>query len=255
MEEKKKKEMNSGLLIIVIILVAIVSSIASIVIYRQILNVKGEEHLVNSLKQDMENLQTENNDVKDNNSDNYVIDSTAVEEIINGQKAKIEMVASVIENQQQDGDKVFFAENIDITINGNKVESLTTYAWTNKDNYEYIFPEVKKIKDVSNDSEYILLVSSPESITGNATNSFIIYDYNGNKIADISDYAGTSYTLIDSEYSIPAHTIREDSIEIIEPDSTSSGAEIYSYTIENGTMKKDLVKSYTSEEIQSAGKI
>ena len=255
LEENKKKEVSSGLIVFIIILVAIVSSVVSIVVYRQILNKNGEEHLASSLKQDMENLQASGNLVGNTNSANEIDNAIRVETIVNGKKAEIEMIASMAGEQIQDGEMSFYEENVDVTINGKKVEGITTYTWTKKDSYEYIFPEVSKIKDVSNGNEYILLASYPESITGNGCNLFIIYDFSGNKIAEISDYAGTSYTLAESGYTIPAHTIKENSIEIIQPDSEASGAELYSYTIENGTLKSKLIESYTADELESAGKI
>ena len=255
MEENKKKGENSALIVLIIILVAIASSALSIVIYRQILIKNGEEPLSNSLQQDVENLQTLGNSVENTNSTNESDNAIRVEAMVNGEKAVIEMMASFTEAQMQDGDMTFYEENVDVTINGKSVDSIITYTWTNKESYEYIFPEVKKIKDIVSGNEYILLVSYPESITGNSSNSFIIYDYNGKKITEISDYAGTTYTLVESGYTIPAHTIKQDSIEIVQPNSETSGAELYSYTIENGEIKSNLIKSYTAEELESAGKV
>lgn len=255
MEENKKKGENSALIVLIIILVAIASSALSIVIYRQILIKNGEEPLSNSLQQDLENLQTLGNSVENTNSTNESDNAIRVEAMVNGEKAVIEMMASFTEAQMQDGDMTFYEENVDVTINGKSVDSIITYTWTNKESYEYIFPEVKKLKDIVSGNEYILLVSYPESITGNSSNSFIIYDYNGKKITEISDYAGTTYTLVESGYTIPAHTIKQDSIEIVQPNSETSGAELYSYTIENGEIKSNLIKSYTAEELESAGKV
>ena len=204
MEENKKKGENSALIVLIIILVAIASSALSIVIYRQILIKNGEEPLSNSLQQDLENLQTLGNSVENTNSTNESDNAIRVEAMVNGEKAVIEMMASFTEAQMQDGDMTFYEENVDVTINGKSVDSIITYTWTNKESYEYIFPEVKKLKDIVSGNEYILLVSYPESITGNSSNSFIIYDYNGKKITEISDYAGTTYTLVESGYTIPS---------------------------------------------------
>ncbi len=60
MEEKKEKKISIILFIIIIVLVAVVSSITTIIIYGQILDKKAEEFLVKSIKEDMENLQEEN---------------------------------------------------------------------------------------------------------------------------------------------------------------------------------------------------
>lgn len=56
---EEKKERSIAVFIIIIILVAIISSVTTMIVYGNILNSKGEEYLVESIKEDLENLQEE----------------------------------------------------------------------------------------------------------------------------------------------------------------------------------------------------
>lgn len=98
---------------------------------------------------------------------------------------------------------------------------------------------------------------SSDRPTGNPVHTFVIYDSNENKIADISDQGATLFFFIDNEYTIPAHIINKDSIQIVRKrsDETFEGADIYLYTIENGILKSKIINSYTSDEVGGAGAI
>lgn len=230
-------------IVIIVILVALIGAFIGIAIYKNknLDNTDKQNILTNEMKEDETESNTNNN-------------SLEAEVVVNGKKIAVKMQGSVVEDETKEDNETFFKEKVNITIGDKEIESIITYAWTSQGKYEMQFPEVKKISDISNGIEYILIAVYPESIAGNASNSFIIYDDNGNKITSISDYAGTTYTLKDSEYNIPAHTIENNAITIIQP-TDNGGAELCSYTIENGVMKSEIIKTYTSDDLQSAGKV
>ena len=232
---------KTNLIVIIVILVALIGAFIGIAIYKNLDNTDKQNILTNEMKED----ETENN--TNNNS-------LEAEVVVNGKKIAVKMQGSVVEDETKEDNETFFKEKVNITIGNKEIESIITYAWTNQGKYEMLFPEVKKISDISNGIEYILIAVYPESIAGNASNSFIIYDDNGNKITSISDYAGTTYTLKDSEYNIPAHTIENNAITIIQP-TDDGGAELCSYTIENGVVKSKIIKTYTLDDLQLAGKV
>lgn len=230
------------LIILSMLVVASISTFISITVYKNKILSENEQEKINNAEKNTAN--NENNIVE-------------TEIIINGEKNKIKMEASTIETGEQDGNLVYIKEKINITINEKKVEDIITYTWTDKDNYEYIFPEVVKICDSLNKSEYMLFNVSSDRPTGNPVHTFVIYDSNENKIADISDQGATLFFFIDNEYTIPAHIINKDSIQIVRKrsDETFEGADIYLYTIENGILKSKIINSYTSDEVGGAGAI
>ena len=254
MEEKKKKEVSSVLTVIVIILVAIVSSIVSIVVYRQILNKNGEEHLVSSFQQDLENLQTSGNSIENTNSNNQsnVIDSAVLEQpvMLNNKTVNVNIKSSFVEYEYEL--EALFRQRIDITIDGKSVDSIETSSWTQAGTINYQTPEIRLLTDAEDtEKEYIMiLVNSYTPSSG--TTTIYLYDDEGNKIDEINDWGATGIVLQENNIEIPSYELFNDSVRIIEP-LEDGGARMHEYTVVNGELNDEIIEEYSSDEIEQAG--
>ena len=253
MEENKKKEANSALIIFIIILVAIVSSAVSILVYRQILNKNGEEHLISSIQQDMENLQTSGNSIENTNSNNQsnIIESAILEQpvMLNNKKVNVKIESSFIEYEYEL--EALFRQRIDITIGGKSVDSIETTTWTQSGTINYQTPEIRLLTDAEDtEKNYIMILI--DSYTPSSTSAKIyFYDVEGNKLGEINDWGATTIQLKETNTTIPAHELFSNSVRIIEP--LSNGARMHEYTIVDGELKNNIIEEYNADKIEQTG--
>ena len=263
MEENKKKEASTAIIMVTIVLVAIVSSILSIVIYRQMLNNSGEKHLVSSLQEDLEKVQSENtmnstnnenNGSNSNENHNNVIENSIIVQPIrlNNKDINVRVESSFVEWKYEL--EALFKQKMDITIDEKNVDSIETISWTQMGTINYQIPEIRLISDAENvESEYLMIVV--DSFTPSAGRTKIyFYDDEGNKIDEIEDWGSTGVVLQENNTEIPSYEIFSDSVRIIEP-LEGGGARMHEYTIVDGKMNDEIIEEYEADEVEQTGAV
>lgn len=257
MEEKKKKEASTAIIMVTIVLVAIVSSILSIVIYKQMLNNSGEKHLVSSLQEDLEKVQSENTVNGTNNENNGSNISENTEQTakvnlpltINNKNINLEIEASFVNWEMEE--EALFNQKTVIKINGKVCDEINTTTWTQVNTLNYEIPEVKFISDSSSEEEYIVLIMN-ESTPSSNTEIIRIYDDEGNVITEFDNLGKTEVIVSEDNYTIPVYEIYSDRIIICEALS-DGGARLHEYTIDNGELKDEITREYSEDEVEQAG--
>lgn len=257
MEENKKKEASTAIIMVTIVLVAIVSSILSIVIYRQMLNNSGEKHLVSSLQEDLEKVQSENTDNGTNNENNGSNISENTEQnakvnlplTMNNKNINLGIEASFVnwENEEEG----LFNQNTVIKINGKVCDEIETTRMTISNVLNYEIPEIQIISDSSVEREYILLLMHENTPSSNTT-IIKIYDDEGNVVTEFDNLGKTEVVVSEDNYIIPVYEIYSDRIVICEALS-DGGARLHEYTIDNGELKDEITREYSEDEVEQAG--
>ncbi len=275
MEEKRK--LSTGVIILMLILIVALTSVTTILIYKEINSRNNDK---NNPTQNNETLQT---DVK-NNIDNS--------EQLNQNENKEENEKNTnLENMKFKIDETIKLNEKECTISVNcdeKIKTITTESdpvitlYRYKYNYNIKINETEivltteglqsrnmdifTITDVKNEKEYIVLKIETFGEFGTKTIYYYIYDENANEIGNIVNYVDCSW-IIDkndkeytgnrfypNEFSDKIEIYKYKSVEHSENTEYETVMKKIEYTIENGKMVEKIVKTYTSDEFEIAGK-
>ena len=174
MEEKKGA--NKILLAIIIILVIIIISAVTIIIYRNVLNTKGEAHLVDTINEDLNNVK--NSETTEQNA------KVNLPLTMNNKNINLGIEASFVnwENEEEG----LFNQNTVIKINGKVCDEIETTRMTISNVLNYEIPEIQIISDSSEEKEYILLLMHENTPSSNTT-IIKIYDDEGNVVTEFDN--------------------------------------------------------------------
>lgn len=239
MEENKHDRIENFLIIIIMILVIIVSSASTIIIYNKILNSRGEKHLVDTLNEDLNNLE---NNISNNAKLKLPI-------TMNGENVNVEIETNFEEWEIEE--EALFNQKTLVRINDKICDELETTTYTQVNTLNYEIPEVKLLTDSSIEREYILLVMNSYSPSSKKT-IIKVYDNQGKIITEFDNLGKTEVILKENNYTIPVYELYNDNIIICEA-LNDGGARLHEYTIENGELKDEIIREYTSDEVEQAG--
>ena len=246
---EEKKGISAVLLVIIFILIIIISSTITIIVYRNILKSDGENHLVDTMNEDLNNIKdSEKNDL--NNADTLSDNASLKLPInMNGKNVNVDIETSFV-NWEREEEGLFNQKTV-LKINNKVFDELETTRMTISGTLNYEIPEINLIADSSIEKEYILLTMH-ENTPSSSSTILKIYDDEGNVISEFDNLGKTQVVVKENNYAIPVYEIYSDRIVICEALS-EGGARLHEYTIDNGELKDEVVREYSEDEVEQAG--
>lgn len=255
----ENKKLSTGIIIFILILIVLLTCVTTLLVYTTINN-KNTNIQISNNNQSLNNETTENNNLENTKfkiNEKIKLNEKECDISINCTE-KVEVI-------DIDSNPTTYLYNYDydyiVKINENVITlHTTTFKFRNID--------ILTIADSITEKEYIVLKIETlgVGIDGLTRTNYYIYDEQGNEIGEIAHYESAAWIIDnnDREYSGNRFYSHESLYKIetfkylsVDNSENTTNKDLYKkveYTIENGIMKENVVKTYTDDEFEITGK-
>ena len=258
MDEKAKSKVFIYIIVILVIFIVILI-FGGVFLYKELKDGRKEENVIE--RQDQNNYLENTNHEQQNNT--YEYDGNITKNIrLNGNDYKVVLQYKNIEiestDEDSDGIKTaeLFKQSYKLLINDKQITGIDNGAkWIPINEEEQSYDDIynlERIKDISNDKEYLVLTTYIELVASGPSVKIYIIDVDEGKI--IRKFEESNVTTYITKEGLPLENIKIEGDSIKKIKSGEDNIQIVKYTIENGNIKENVEKTYNINDIETAGK-
>ncbi len=146
-----------------------------------------------------------------------------------------------------DGTTKTYKQNIIAYIDGRKIEEIKQIEAQDCDPKNFVIPEIKTIKG-EDGKDYMLFKVSEKTSQSLTTDTYYVIDENGYNIGNVVYSNSSKVILKNDNVALQMISINENSIQIVKVNGIS-GADIHKYTVGNGAVNDNIIKTYSAADI------